>query len=300
MPTCSTSAKRSHWAPSKALAPNTSSANNMKVKQTNKYPATIRHISAPNALGSTSAALLHSVSLASGAHMDKLNDAHLSVKQDPAISGSAYLSISSSSSSLQPDLNTSTSKTRLHEPTASLNSLTGRPATAAVPLSIKRQVNLKHIKTIIIALLAVDLLITVFVHQFSSQDQLSFSLFQSSFRLRLSLLNLLLTAIWFILLIGAILFDWYAILLVSCLLEISSFFVLLGFSINHFGRRIDYNTVQLTSLLALLFAVVILHVYLLVAAGLMVYLTLAVKRRRQPTTSTSPTCKTSNHRNTCR
>lgn len=235
--------------------------------------------------------------------MDKLNDAHLSVKPDPASSSGAYLSISCSNSSLQADLSSSTSKTHLHDSIASLANLANHSAasarTTSKPLSIKQQVNLKHIKTLIIGLLAVDLLITVLVHQFSSQDQLAFSLFQSSFRMRLSLINLLLSATWFILLIGAILFDIYAILLISCSLDIGSFFLLLAFSINHFTRRIDYNSVQLTSLLALLFAVVALHVYLLVVAALMVYLTLAVRRRRQQTTTTTTISKTNGERNNC-
>lgn len=179
-----------------------------------------------------------------------------------------------SQSSLQ-QASTSTSTAQLH-----YKSTQNNPAnvTSSGTFSIKRNLNLKYIKTIIILLLALDLLITVFVHQFSSQDYLS--IWFTSFKLRLSLLNLILSAIWFIVLIGAILFDVYFILLISCLVHLSSFVLLLIFSVIHFSRRIDYNTVNLTSLLALLFSIVVLHVYLIVLIALTVYLMQAVKRRQ--------------------
>lgn len=150
---------------------------------------------------------------------------------------------------------------------------------SAAPFSIKQQVNLKYIKTIIILLLAVDLLITVFVHQFSSQDYLS--IWFTSFKLRFSLLNLILSAIWSIILIAAILFDIYFILVISFIVDIISFFLLLGFSFIHFYRRIDYNTVNLTSLLLLLFSIIVLHVYLIVLSTLTLYLMQAVRRRQK-------------------
>lgn len=169
------------------------------------------------------------------------------------------------------------STTQLHNSYA--NSNTNNNQTNTTSFSIKRNVNLKYIKTIIILLLALDLIITVFVHQFSTQDYLS--VWFTSMRMRFSLLNLILSAIWFVILIGAILFDVYFILFVSSLVHFSSFVLLLIFSFIHFTRRIDYNTVNLASLLALLFSIILLHVYLLVLFALTIYLMQAVRRRQK-------------------
>ena len=146
-------------------------------------------------------------------------------------------------------------------------------------LNISRRVNLKYVKSLIILLMSLDLMITIFVHHFSSNDE--FSVMFTTHKLRLSLLNLILSTIWFIALIGAIMFDVYPILLLGCLVDIASFILLLVCSIIHFTYRINYNTVNLTSLLLLLFSIIVLHVYLLVIATLTVYLTLAVKRRKR-------------------
>jgi len=157
--------------------------------------------------------------------------------------------------------------------TAQLHNLTGSP------LSIRRSANLKCIKTLIIGLLAIDLLITVFVHQFSSEDQMS--IWFTSHKMRFSLLNLILSSVWFVVLVGAILFDIYFILVISCLVDLLSFLLLLVLSVRHFTLRVDYNSVSLTSLLALLFSIVLLHVYLVVMSVLTINLTLAVKRRQE-------------------
>lgn len=152
-------------------------------------------------------------------------------------------------------------------------------------LNISKKLNLKHIKTIIIALMAIDLLITLFVHHFAAHDELptlpSIWFLSGPIKMRLSVLNLVLSSIWFIVLIGAILFDVYSILVLACLVDAVSFLLLLVCSILHFSRRIDYNTVNLASLLALLFSIIVLHVYLLVMAALTIYLALAVRRRRK-------------------
>ena len=150
-------------------------------------------------------------------------------------------------------------------------------------LNVSKRLSLKYVKTLIIALLAIDLAITVLVHQFAQQDTISLGPLLSSvtYKLRLSTLNLCLSSLWFILLIGAILFEVYALLFLGCLLNACSFLLLLAFSLLHFTQRIDYNSVHLTSLLLLLFAVTILHVYLLAMTALMAYLMLAVKRRQR-------------------
>lgn len=172
---------------------------------------------------------------------------------------------------------TNSSTAHLH----SLNNLHASQSTTGTnPLNISKRVNLKYIKTLIIALMAIDLLITVLVYHFSSHDEISLIWF-TSHRLRFSLLNLILSSLWFIILIGAIIFDVYFILLIGCLVDIGSFILLLIFSIIHFSQRIDYNTVNLTSLLALLFSIIVLHVYLLVMAALTTYLMLAVKQRKR-------------------
>lgn len=146
-------------------------------------------------------------------------------------------------------------------------------------MTIKRNVNLKYIKTVIIFLLALDFLITVFVHQYAVQDQIP--IWFTSHKLRFSLLNLVLSGIWFVTLVGAILFDIYYILFISSVVDVVSLIMLLGFTIYHFYRRIDYNTVNLTSLLALLFSIIILHVYLVLTASLTIYLMLAVRNRQK-------------------
>lgn len=145
--------------------------------------------------------------------------------------------------------------------------------------------NLKYVKTLIIILMGLDLLMTVFLHQFASQDQIQIWL--TTYRLRFSLLNLVLSAIWFVVLIGAILFDVYFILVIACIVDVGSFLVLLVLSIVHFYKRIDYNTVQLTSLLALLFSIIFLHVYLVAMSALTIYLTGAVGRRKRSAMSAS-------------
>lgn len=160
--------------------------------------------------------------------------------------------------------------------TAQLHSMS--PRNQGSSMTFRRNVNLKYIKTVIIFLLAIDLVITVFVHQFAVQDHIS--IWFTSFKPRFSMLNLMLSAIWFIILTGAILFDVYSILVVACIVDIASFVTLLGFSINHFMRRIDYNTVNMASLLGLLFSIIVLHVYLILTSSLMVYLMLAVRRRK--------------------
>lgn len=170
----------------------------------------------------------------------------------------------------------SSSTTRLH----SLSNLLGPNAPQkAAPLNIKRNVNLKYVKTLIIVLMAIDLMVTLFVHHFSTNDNLS--LWFTSHKIRFSLLNLILSSIWFIVLIGAIIFDVYFVLVIGCIVDIVSFVLLFAFSTIHFSRRIDYNTVNLTSLLILLFSIVILHVYLIVMATLTIYLAMAVKQRQK-------------------
>lgn len=194
----------------------------------------------------------------------------------------ASLSVAPSSSLSTNNIITSNSTAQLHSLAygdQQLNSAKQTRQTRQTSFSIKRQLNLKYIKTIIILLLAIDLLITVFVHQFSSQDYLS--LWFTSVKLRFSLLNLVLSAIWFIILIGAILYDIYFILVISFAVDVASFFVLLGFSFVHFYRKIDYNTVNLTSLLLLLFSIIVLHVYLVVLSALTMYLMQAVRRRQK-------------------
>lgn len=167
---------------------------------------------------------------------------------------------------------TSSSTANLH----SLSSLHQQPTTTT---TINKRFNLKYVKTLIVVLMSLDLLITIFVHHFASHDE--FSLAFTTSKLRFSTVNLILSAIWFVVLTGAILFDIYFILLVGCLVDIASFVLLLACSTIHFTHRIDYNTVSLTSLLLLLFSIIVLHVYLLVIASLTVYLMLAVKRRRK-------------------
>lgn len=186
-------------------------------------------------------------------------------------------SLSSSFDSLTPTTTTTNNSTaHLHHLNSNNNN--NNPST----LNIRQRVNLKYVKTLIISLMALDLLITVFVHQFSSHDELSLSFwFIHSLKLRFSLLNLILSSIWFIVLIGAIIFDIYFILLVGCVVDVLSFVLLLIFSFIHFTQRIDYNSVQLTSLLALLFSIIVLHVYLLAMAALTTYLMLAVRQRNQ-------------------
>lgn len=170
----------------------------------------------------------------------------------------------------------SSSTTRLH----SLSNLLGpTPPQKATPLNIKRNVNLKYVKTLIIVLMAIDLTVTLFVHHFSTNDELT--IWFTSHKIRFSLLNLILSSIWFIVLIGAIMFDVYFVLVVGCIVDIVSFVLLFVFSTIHFSRRIDYNTVNLTSLLVLLFSIVILHVYLIVMATLTIYLAMAVKQRQK-------------------
>lgn len=204
--------------------------------------------------------------------------------QYPALKQSAGLA---SQSSLNPSvaaMTTSSSTAHLH----SLASLYGAGSavkpSASPPadstLSINRSgLSLKYVKTLIIVLMALDLLITVFVHQLSSNDEMS--IWSTSYKLRFSLLNLILSSIWFIVLIGAVLFDVYFILLIGSLVDISSFLLLLVLSVIHFTQRIDYNTVQLTHLLCLLFSIIVLHVYLLVMAALTTHLMFAVRRRRR-------------------
>lgn len=188
----------------------------------------------------------------------------------------------SATGSQQPLTECASSTTRLHQMSNKGKSHTNVTATTqpSTTFTVKRHVNLKYIKTIIILLLAIDLVITVFVHQFSTNDQFTLLWF-ASLKLRFSLVNLILSSIWFIILIGAILFDVHFILAISCLVHIISFFLLLGFSVVHFSRRIDYNTVHLFSLLTLLFSIIVLHVYLLVLAALTLYLMRAVRNRRQ-------------------
>lgn len=154
----------------------------------------------------------------------------------------------------------------------------------ATSLTIKRNVNLKYVKATIICLLAVDLLVSVVVHQFAVQDQLSvppWLPFASSLKLRFSSLNLVLSSIWYLVLTAAILFDVYLVLVVSFALDLASLLVLAAYSILHFSRKIDFNTVNLVSLLGLLFGIIALHVYLALMACLTAYLMSAVKRRRQ-------------------
>lgn len=174
------------------------------------------------------------------------------------------------------------SQSSLHAPTTASSSTaqlhTLSAANQRSSMTIKCNVNLKYIKTAIICLLAIDLLITIFVHQFAVRDRIS--IWFTAYELRFSLLNLLLSAIWFIILVGAILFDVYYILLISCVIEVASFFVLFGFTVYHFTRRIDYNTVNIASLLALLFSIIFLHAYLVLTASLTIHLTLAVRRRQ--------------------
>lgn len=179
--------------------------------------------------------------------------------------------------SLNQPSTTTNSTAHLH----SLSELTGGSSNnncATHPLSIKQNVNLKYVKTLLIVLMGIDLLITVLVHQFATQDQISIWL--TSIKMRFSMLNLILSATWFIVLAGAILFDILFILIIGCLVDISSLALLVVLSIVHFTQRIDYNPVNLTSLLGLLFGIIILHVYMLVMTTLTIYLMLAVKRRR--------------------
>lgn len=184
------------------------------------------------------------------------------------------ISKGNSQSSISQGMSTNNNSTaHLH----SLSQLNPRPGPA--PLSIRRNVNLKYVKTLIICLMAVDLLITVLIHQFSNQDQVT--LWFTTLKMRFSLLNLMLSTVWFVVQIGAILFDIYPILLVSSLVHVASFFVLLVLSLVHFTRRIDYNTVNLTSFLLLLFSIIFLHVYLLVMAALNIHLTMNVKQRKR-------------------
>lgn len=180
-------------------------------------------------------------------------------------------SSSQSRTSLNPPTTTS-STAHLH----SLSDLAGTSNTSH-PLSIKRNVNLKYIKALIILLMSIDMLITVFVHQFSTQDQIP--IWFTTYKLRFSLLNLLLGAIWFITMVGAVLFDVFSILVIGCIVDISSLVLLFVLSIVHFTQRIDYNSVNLTSLLMLLFAIIVLHVYMIVMTALTVYLMLIVKQR---------------------
>lgn len=218
-----------------------------------------------------------------GAHVNK---AYLA--SNPGLSYTSKAAIQQSQSSSQVSINASGSQQLTASSTARLDQLAGdtralsksAPSDSRSTFTVRRHVNLKYIKTIIILLLAVDLIITVFVHQFSSNDQLTILWF-TSFKMRFSLLNLILSSIWFIILIGAILFDVHFILAISCLVHSVSFFVLLGFSVVHFSRRIDYNTVHLFSLLTLLFSIIVLHVYLLVLASLTYYLMRAVRSRRK-------------------
>lgn len=149
-------------------------------------------------------------------------------------------------------------------------------------MTIKRKVNLKYVKMTIIICLAIDLAITVFVHQFAQQDLIG-PIWFTSLKMRFSLLNLVLSSIWFVILLAGILFDLYPILLLGCIIDLTSFLVLFGFTIKHFTKRIDYNTVNLTSLLGLLFSIIILHVYLLVTGSLTAYLALLVRRRNKQT-----------------
>ena len=168
-----------------------------------------------------------------------------------------------------------------------LNTSRGQSGTAAsqqqLNFSSNNKVNLKYVKTLIILLMAIDLLVTLFVHHFAQSDHISLAFFGSSssvLRIKFSTLNVALSSLWFITLIGAILFDIYSILLIAFLLDTISFLLLLCFSIIHFTYRIDYNSVNLTSFLLLLFAITVLHLYLIAMAALTMYLMLAVKRRR--------------------
>lgn len=154
-------------------------------------------------------------------------------------------------------------------------------------MTFKRKVNLKYIKTLIILLIAIDLAISVFVHQFALNDQITPLIWFKSIKMRFSLLNLLLSSVWYVILMGGILFDNYVILVISCCVDLLSFLVLLAFSLVHFTRRIDYSTVSLTSFLGLLFSIIILHVYLVLTGSLTGYLAMAVRRRNKQQTSGS-------------
>lgn len=146
---------------------------------------------------------------------------------------------------------------------------------------VRRKANLCRVKTLIISLIAIDLLITVFVHLFATSNQPIIFQISSTFKMRFSTLNLLLSLIWYIVLIGAIMFDVLSVLIIGCCVDVLSFVCLLAMSIVHFTKRIDYNNANLASLLTLLFSISVLHVYLLVMASLMIYLTRAVRRRQQ-------------------
>lgn len=147
-----------------------------------------------------------------------------------------------------------------------------------------KNMNLKYVKTLIIILMSLDLLMTILLYHFAPQQPATDQYLQiwlTGYRLRWSVLNLALSAVWFVILAGAILFDVHSILLVACLIDVASFVLLLVLSTIHFYKRIDYNTVQLTSLFALLFALIFLHVYLLVVCCLTIYLAQAVRRRNR-------------------
>lgn len=197
-----------------------------------------------------------------------------------------FRQFASSSTTLQQSngmASNSSSTGRLHSFSNLLGSTSSnhidKSGTTTAPLNIRRNVNLKYVKTLLILLMAIDLLVTIFVHHFSSHDE--FTIWFTSYKLRYSLVNLILSSIWFIVLIGAIMFDIYFILIIGCLVDVVSFVVLLVFTILHFSRRIDYNTVNLTSFLVLLFSLIILHVYLVVMATLTIYLAMAVKQRHR-------------------
>lgn len=196
-----------------------------------------------------------------------------------------YLSRSSLNQQQQQQPSQASSTTQLQPPNSHHHHYqNNRQTSHRQTLNISsRNMNLKYVKTLIIILMSLDLLMTILLHQFAAQDQMQIWL--TTYRLRFSLLNLVLSAIWFLVLVGAILFDVHFILVIACIVDVGSFVLLLVLSVVHFYKRIDYNTVQLTSLLALLFAIIFLHVYLLAMSALTIYLTGAVRRRRNRTTA---------------
>lgn len=211
------------------------------------------------------------------------NQTHSSFMQIPQqAGGNSRQSLANASSSANGGSSAAASSSQLHLPqTASSSTTHLHPAhqhQRQSTLTIKQNVHLKYVKFIIILLLAIDLVITITAYKFAINDQMSFWLL-SAYKFRFSTFNLVLSSTWYIILIGAILFDVYAILMLASLVDVTSVSLLLVFSGIHLTKRVDYDSVNMISLLTLLFAIIMLLMYLLLMTSLKFYLLGAVKQR---------------------
>lgn len=131
-----------------------------------------------------------------------------------------------------------------------------------------RQIDLKIIKGLLIVFLSIDLIITCLVH-YHQNDQ---SVWYASFKIRLSKLSLISSNIYFLVVVGGIIFDIYYILLAKFIINILAIFTFIILSSVHICRKVDFSAMDTKSAVFLLMAILLYLLFMISAAGMTIYI----------------------------